>query len=86
MVQDNLKAKSGGTNCVFVMTHEEIKNIPEDRVVPYARIVLDFRPHLKKVPNRVQITAGENLIKYLGEISIRTADLTSIKVIWNSVP
>ena len=35
---------------------EGIKNIPKDRVVTYARIVVDYRPQ-KKDPNRVRITA-----------------------------
>lgn len=36
---------------------EEIRNIPEDHIVTYACIVVDFRPQ-KKDPNRVRITAG----------------------------
>ena len=35
--------------------------------------------------SRVQITAGENLIKYPGELTTPMADLTTSKVIWNSV-
>eukprot|EP00984_Skeletonema_dohrnii_P002769 scaffold955_cov79-Skeletonema_dohrnii-CCMP3373.AAC.11 len=73
-----------GTNCVFVMTPDEIMNIPSDRVVTYARIVVDYRPQ-KKNPNRVRITAGGNLLEYPGELTTRTADLTTSKVLWNSV-
>ena len=39
------------------MDLDEIKNIPKDRVVTYARIVVDYREQ-KKDPNRVRITAG----------------------------
>ena len=60
-----------------------IKNIPKDRVITYARIVVDYRAH-KKDPNRVRITAGGNLIQYPGELTTRTADLTTSKVMWNS--
>ena len=36
-------------------------------------------------PNRVRITAGGNLIEYTGELTTRTADLTTSKILWNSV-
>ena len=41
-----------GTNTIKFMTLEEIKHIPKDIVVIYARIVPDYRPQ-KKDPNRV---------------------------------
>ena len=66
------------------MTHEEIKLIPKDRTVTYGRVVVDYRPQ-KKDPNRVRITAGGNLIQYPGELTTRTADLTTSKLLWNSV-
>ena len=66
------------------MTLEEIKKIPGDRTVTYARIVIDYRPQ-KNDPNRVRITVGGNLIDYPGELTTRTADLTTSKVMWNSV-
>ena len=66
------------------MNHDEIAYIPKDRVVTYARVVIDFRPQ-KEDPNRVRITAGDNLIKYPGELTTRTADLTTSKILWNSV-
>jgi hypothetical protein len=72
-----------GTETIFFMTHEEIKAIPKDHTVTYARIVVDYRPQ-KEDPNRVRITVGGNLIKYPGELTTRTADLTTAKVLWNS--
>ncbi|MCP4749222.1 MAG: hypothetical protein GY874_24265, partial [Desulfobacteraceae bacterium] len=66
------------------MTHKEIAQILEDRVVTYAQIVVNFRPQ-KEDPNRVQITAGGNLIQYPGELTTQTADLTTSKILWNSV-
>ena len=72
-----------GTNSIFVLTHEQIKNIPKDRVVTYARVVVDYRPQ-KEDPNRVRIRAGGNLIIYPGELTTHTADLTTSKVLWNS--
>ena len=53
-------------------------------MVTYARVVVDIRPQ-KDDPNRVRITAGGNLIKYPGELTTRTADLTTSKILWNSV-
>ena len=67
------------TNTIKFMTHEEIKNIPMDRTVTYARIVVDYRAH-KDNPNRVCITVGGNLINYPGELTTHTADLTTTKV------
>ena len=65
------------------MSKDEIKRIPKDRTVTYARIVVDYRPQ-KEDPNRVRITVGGNLIDYPGELTTRTADLTTAKLLWNS--
>ena len=72
-----------GTNTIRFMDLDEIKNIPKDRVVTYARIVVDYREQ-KKDPDRVRITAGGNLITYPYELTTRTADLTTSKILWNS--
>ena len=84
MAQGDKKTGTNGKNCFFVMNHDEIANIPKDRVVTYAIVVVDFRPQ-KDDPNRVRITAGGNLIKYPGELTTRTADLTTSKLLWNSI-
>ena len=58
-----------------------------DKVVTYARVVVDFRPQ-KEGPNCVRITArgGEgDLIAYPDELTTRTVDLTVSKILWNSV-
>ena len=72
-----------GTSTIKFLTMEEIGRIPQDRTVTYARIVVDFRPQ-KSDPNRVRITAGGNLINYPDELTTRTADLTTTKIMWNS--
>jgi hypothetical protein len=83
--QGDAKTGEKGTNTLFVMNHEEIQQIPKDRTITYGRIVIDHRPQ-KADPNRVRITAGGNLIKdYPGEVTTRTADLTTSKILWNSV-
>ena len=66
------------------MTWNEINQLPADRTVTYARIVVDYRAQ-KKDPNRVRITAGVNLINYPYELTTRTADLTTSNIMWNSV-
>eukprot|EP00804_Cyclotella_cryptica_P022237 CCRYP_017934-RA/>CCRYP_017934-RA protein AED:0.24 eAED:0.19 QI:0/0/0/1/1/1/2/0/738 len=38
-----------GTDTIFFMTHDEIKRIPRDRTVTYARIVVDYR-HKRATP------------------------------------
>ena len=44
MAQGDKKTGTKGKYCIFVMNHDEIANIPKDRVVTYARVVVDFRP------------------------------------------
>ena len=66
------------------MTHEEIAKIPREKVVTYARVVPDYRPQ-KKDPYRIRITAGGNLIKTNMELTTRTADMLTSKLMWNSV-
>ena len=50
MAQGDEKTGTKGEECIFVMNHDEIANIPKDRVVTYARVVVDFRPQ-KDDPN-----------------------------------
>ena len=60
-------------------------DIPYDRWkdVTYGRIVVDFRPQ-KSEPHRTRLTVGGNKINYPFETSTPTADLATIKVLWNS--
>ena len=53
-------------------------------MVTYDNIVVDYRPQ-KYNPNRGRITAGGNLIIYPGELTTITADITTSKILWNSV-
>jgi hypothetical protein len=84
MVQGNNKTGQKGTNSIFVVTHDEIKRIPPDHMVTYACVVVDFHPQ-KTDPHQIRITTGGNLINYPGELSTWTADLTTSKLMWNSV-
>ena len=51
-----------GTNTMRFLDLEVISNIPQDRVVTYARIVVDYQSH-KMDPNLVRITAGATSLK-----------------------
>ena len=73
-----------GTDTVRFMTHEEIATIPKDQTVTYTRIVCNFCPQ-KEDPNRVRLAAGRNLIDCPFDCTTRTADVTTSKIMWNSV-
>ena len=68
--------------CVF-MSHDKIDAIPINQTVTYVRIVVNYRPP-KTDPNRVRITAGGNLVDFPDELTTRTADLWTSKILWNS--
>jgi hypothetical protein len=84
MAQGDNKTGQKGTNSIFVVTHDEIQTIPKNQTVTYARVVVDFRPQ-KADPHCIRITAGGNLINCPGELLTRTADLTTSKIMWNSI-
>lgn len=78
LAQGDDKTGTEGTNYIFVLTHEQIKNIPKDRAITYTKIVVNFQPQTED-PNWVRLTAGGNLIKYPGELTTRTADIKHSK-------
>lgn len=61
-----------------------ITAVPKGRSVTYARFVCTLRPQKDEV-ERTRITVGGNLIDYPGEVTTRTADITTAKLLWNSV-
>ena len=73
-----------GTYSLFVLTHQEIREIPTDRIVTIGRLMVDYHPQ-KYDPNRFQLTAGGNLISYPGDVTTRTANLTTSKFLWNII-
>jgi hypothetical protein len=84
IAQGALKTGQKGTNLIFVMTNTEIQNIPRNQTVTYAHVVVDFCPQ-KVDPHCIRITAEGHLINYPVELSTRTADLTTSKLMWKSV-
>ena len=69
-----------GINTIFVLHHEGMKNIPADPKVTYGLLLVDYREH-QADPNRVRLTSGGDLVKYPGETTTKTADLTTSKVL-----
>ena len=69
-----------GTDTVFFLTHQQIKSIPTDRTVTYAKIVVNYRPQ-KEDLFQVRITVGGNLIEYPGTVHTPTADLILCKLL-----
>jgi Reverse transcriptase (RNA-dependent DNA polymerase) len=59
-------------------------DIPKDKPPTYARIVVAYRPEKEK-KFRVRITVGGDGVIYEGEVSTKTADLATVKVLLNSV-
>ena len=85
MGQGDNKTGQKGTTSVFVMTHNEIDIAKAaGHTWTYARIVVDYRTQ-KEDPNRIRIAVGGNLIIYKGNTSTQTANLTTSKLLWNSV-
>ena len=82
--QGDNKTGEKGSNAIFIMNHDKIKNIPANIKVTYGHLMVDYREH-KTDPNRVRLTAGGNLIKYKGKTTTKIADLTMLKVLCNSV-
>jgi hypothetical protein len=70
---------------MFVMSHKDIKRALENKKkFTYGNLVVDYRPQ-KDDPHRIRFTAGGNLITYESSPSVRTADLDTAKLHWNSV-
>jgi hypothetical protein len=72
-----------GTNTLYFIPKNKI---PSDRLkdVTYARICVNIRPD-KADPYRCRITLGGNLVNYPGNVGTRTADMLTVKLLFNSV-
>jgi hypothetical protein len=74
-----------GTNAMFVMTHDAITHaLASRKLFTYTNPVVNYRPQ-NDDPHQIWITAGGNLINYKGNASVRTADIDTAKIHWNSV-
>jgi hypothetical protein len=69
-----------GTNTIFFIN---VKDIPKGRKATYLRVVAAMRPE-KANPRRVRWTVGGDRIDYPDDVSTKTADLTTAKLLINS--
>ena len=58
--------------------------VPNDKTVTYARFICDYRPQ-KEEKERTRITVRGDRLDYQGDMSTKTAGLTTIKLLLNSV-
>ena len=79
--QGNDAHPNSGTNTFFFITKDQV---PNNKTATYARIVAEDRPH-KAITKRIRLTVGGNRIEYLGPVSTKTSDLTTVKCLLNSV-
>jgi hypothetical protein len=70
-----------GTNTIRFIDHAKL---PKDRSSTYPRFVCELRPQKSEV-NRTRLTLGGNLIHYPGDVSMRMAELETLKILLNSV-
>ncbi|KAI2506705.1 Reverse transcriptase (RNA-dependent DNA polymerase) [Fragilaria crotonensis] len=70
-----------GTNTMFFIP---VTAIPADRKATYLRVVVASRPE-KVNPRRVRWTVGGDKVDYPYDVSTKTADLTTAKLLFNSV-
>jgi hypothetical protein len=70
-----------GTNTIFFIPKGKV---PPGRVVTYGRFVCTERPN-KPEPNRTRLTVGGDRLTYPEPVGTKTADLTTLKILFNSV-
>jgi hypothetical protein len=68
-----------GSNTFFFIPHQAV---PKGKIITYGRFVVDIRPNKSEI-HRVCLTVGGNLIQYPGDVSTRSAELTTSKCLWN---
>ena len=67
-----------GKNTFFFMSYEKIRDIPPDKTVTYARIVVDYQPQ-KPDPNRVRLMVGGNLLNVPGDLITKHQTLQHLR-------
>ena len=72
---------TGGTETIRFI---EKNAIPKGKTITYLRIVAADTPHKAK-SKRIRFTVGGNLLTYNGNASTKTADLTTVKIVVNSI-
>ena len=80
LAQGDKRTGSIGTDTFMILCPDQVLLIPNDSVVTYANIIIDYRSQ-KEDPNRVRITAGVNLIIYPGKLTTGASDITTSKIL-----
>jgi hypothetical protein len=70
-----------GTNTIFFIPRSAL---PKGRKATYLRVVSALRPK-KSNPRCVRWTVGGDCVDYPGVVTTQTADLTTAKILFNSV-
>ena len=70
-----------GTDTIHFICFDQF---PKGRKATYLRLVVANRP-MKDNPRRVRFTAGGDKVDYPGEVSTKTADLPTAKILFNHV-
>ena len=78
---NGLKRGISGTGTMKLIHKNEV---PTVRTVTYARFVCDYIPQNEE-KHRTRITVGGDRINYPGNVTTRGADMTTIKLLLNSV-
>lgn len=84
LAQGDDKSKEKGSNTIFVMNRDEVRNNNTDKYVTYGRLVMDYRPQ-KDDPDRGRLTAGGNMTTDQGETRTKSVDLTTHSRYFGSV-
>jgi hypothetical protein len=64
-----------GSNIIFFIPRQAV---PKGKVDTYGRFVVNIHPNKSEI-HRARLTVGGNLIQYQGDVSTRSADLTTSK-------
>jgi hypothetical protein len=70
-----------GTNTLFCIHRQQV---PKHKRATYIHVVCADRPK-KSNTRRVRWTAGSDKIEYHGSVTTKTADITTAKLLFNSV-
>jgi len=81
LAQGNKDTQVNGTNTMFFIRKSDI---PAGRKPTYLRIVAADRPN-KERTKRIHFTVGGDRIDYPGDVSTKTAQLTTAKLLLNSI-
>ena len=74
--------ESCGLNAMFLTKRSKTL---KHKKITCGRLVCDFWPAKKETHKRfrARLTVGGNLIEYEGDISVATAEISTIKILWN---